>query len=73
MPITKPILLQLLSALHFTVVHRNNILLLRAIFLLAFHAFFRLELVIQDKEHVSKVLQRSDLTFIKDQGIQINL
>lgn len=39
MPITKPILLKLLSALNSTVSDRNNILLLRAIFLLAFHAF----------------------------------
>lgn len=74
MPITKPILLKLLSALNSTVSDRNNILLLRSIFLLAFRAFFRLgELVVGDKEHVAKVIQRTDLTFIKDQGVQINL
>lgn len=42
--------------------------------MLAFHAFFRLgELVVRDKEHVAKVIQRTDLTFIKDQGVQVNL
>ncbi|XP_062614099.1 uncharacterized protein LOC134275823 [Saccostrea cucullata] len=74
MPITKPILLKLLSALQKTVSDNENIIMLRAIFLLAFHGFFRLgELVVQDKEHVTKVIQRADLTFVKDQGVQIRL
>lgn len=65
---------QCFNALNFTVSDRNNILLLRAIFLLVFHAFFRLgELVVRDKEHAVNMIQRADLTFIKDQGIQINL
>lgn len=42
--------------------------------MLVFHAFFRLgELVVRDKEHAVNMIQRADLTFIKDQGIQINL
>lgn len=79
MPVIKPIMLKLLSALYSIVADKNYILffkaiLIKAIFLLAFHAVFRHgELVIQDKEHISKVLQRSDLMVIKYQGIQINL
>ena len=74
MPITKPILLKILSALPETIPDNNNIIILRAIFLLAFHGFFRLgELVVQDKEHVAKVIQRTDLNFVGDQGVQIRL
>ena len=67
MPITKPILLKILSALPETIPDNNNIIMLRAIFLLAFHGFFRLgELVVQDKEHVAKVIQitKTDLNFV---------
>ena len=42
--------------------------------MLAFHGFFRLgELVSQDNLHVSKVIQRADVSFIKNQGVQIIL
>ena len=74
MPITKPILLKILSALPHSATDNNNIILLRAVFLLAFNGFFRLgELVSQDNLHVSKVIQRADVSFIKNQGVQIIL
>ena len=62
----KPILLKILSALPHSATDNNNIILLRAVFLLAFHGFFRLgEVVSQDNLH--------DVSFIKNQGVQIIL
>ena len=74
MSITKPILLKILSALPHSATDNNNIILLRAVFLLAFHGFFRLgEPVSQNNLHVSKDIRRADVSFIKNQGVQIIL
>lgn len=64
MPITAPILQKLLSALEHTVSQYPTRLLLRAVFLLAFHAFLRLgEITDESLKSKHQVLQRSDATF----------
>ena len=74
LPITKPILLRILAALQHTVSDKNGIILLRAIFLLAFHGFFRLgELVSRIKESFHLVFQRNDINFQPNHGVQIIL
>ena len=74
MPITKPILAKLLLALPHIANDKNNLFLLRAIFLLAFHGFFRLgELATRNKDQISRVVQREDVKFIEGQGVQISL
>ena len=77
LPITKPILLRILAALQHTVSYENGIILLRAIFLLAFllafHGFFRLgELVSRNKESFHLVLQRNDINFQPNHGVYSN-
>ncbi|XP_062590358.1 uncharacterized protein LOC134251958 isoform X1 [Saccostrea cucullata] len=74
LPITKPILIKLLSALDHTVQEADSRTLLSAIFLLAFHAFMRLgELVPRNKTFNSKVIQRQDIMFNDDNSVQITL
>lgn len=64
LPITAPILQKLLSALEHTVSQYPTRLLLRAVFLLAFHAFLRLgEITVKSLKSKHQVLQRSDVTF----------
>ena len=74
MPITKPILLKLLAALQHTVTDKNNRLLLKAIFLTAFHGFFRLgELVVRSNSMTKKVVQRNDISIEDGRNLQIIL
>ena len=74
MPITKQILLKLLGALTHTVADKNNLLLLRAIFLTAFHGFFRLgELVVRNNNMAKTVAQRNDVTVDDQHNVQIVL
>lgn len=64
LPITAPILQKLLSALEHTVSQYPTRLLLRAVFLLAFHAFLRLgEITVKSLKSKHQILQRSDATF----------
>lgn len=64
LPITAPILQKLLAALEHTVSQYPLRLLLRAVFLLAFHAFLRLgEITVKSLKSKHQVLQRSDVTF----------
>lgn len=64
MPLTAPILQKLLSALEDTVSQYPTRLLLRAVFLLAVHAFLRLgEITVKSLKSKHQVLQRSDVTF----------
>lgn len=76
MPITGPILQKLIVALEHTVSQYSLRLLLRALFLLAFHAFLRLgEITAKSLNAVNSVLQRSDITFKQEnnllEGVQI--
>jgi integrase len=73
MPITKPILVKILNAVDHTVPDLYNRTLLKAVFLLAFHAFLRLgELAIRNRAQFGNVLQKNDVVF-DDQGVQIVL
>lgn len=66
LPITGPILQQIIAALDHTVSQYSLRLLLRALFLLAFHAFLRLgEITVKSLKAKNCVLQRSDVTFSK--------
>ena len=74
LPITKSILIKLLSALHHTVQEADTRVLLSTIFLLAFHAFMRLgELVARSSVYNTKVIQRQDLLFLDDNSVQLIL
>ena len=62
--ITAPILQQLLTALQHTVSQYSIRVLLRALFLVAFHAFLRLgEVTAKSVKATHPILQRSDITF----------
>lgn len=64
LPITPDILQKLLQALAHTVPQYSLRILLRALFLLAFHAFLRLgEVAAKTLNNSKHVLQRSDVTF----------
>lgn len=64
LPITPNILRQLLNALVHTVPQYSLRILLRALFLLAFHAFLRLgEIAVKSLQKPHQVLQRPDVTF----------
>lgn len=64
LPITGEILKKLVNSLDQSVSTRAHSLLLKALFLMAFHGFFRLgELVIKSKTQSDKVIQRSDVHF----------
>lgn len=74
MPITKSMLQKILTALQHTVPDKQSVILLRAIFLLAFHGFFRLgELVIRDNSQFNLVVQRNDISFVQGDGVQLIL
>lgn len=74
LPITKSILIKLLSALQHTVQEHDVRVLLSAVFLLAFHAFMRLgELVPRNISFYAKVIQRQDVQFLDDNAVQIIL
>lgn len=74
LPITKSILIKLLSALQHTVQEHDGRVLLSAVFLLAFHAFMRLgELVPRNISFYAKVIQRQDVQFLDDNAVQIIL
>ena len=74
LPITKSILIKLLSALHHTVQEADTRVLLSTIFLLAFHAFMRLgELVARSSVYNTKVIQRQDILFLDDNSVQLIL
>lgn len=64
LPITGEILIKIVNSLDQTVSTRAHSLLLKALFLMAFHGFFRYgELVIKAKSQSDKVIQRSDVHF----------
>lgn len=64
LPITPEILRQLLNALAHTVPQHSLRILLRSLFLLAFHAFLRLgEIAVKSLHDSQSVLQRSDVSF----------
>ena len=64
LPITRQILEQILEAINHTVPIHINRLLLKAIFLLCFHAFLRMgEAVVKNKAKRREVIQLSDVTF----------
>lgn len=64
LPITGEILTKIVNALRHTIPDHAQMLLLKALFLIAFHGFFRLgELVITSKIRVDFVIQRSDVRF----------
>lgn len=78
LPITKNLLGKLMSSLPTVVSNHFQQLLLKAIFSVAFHGFFRLgELVVRIPENISKVLQRQDVQFITDNdkilGVELTL
>ena len=64
LPISLEILRQLLNALAHTVPQHSLRILLRSLFLLAFHAFLRLgEIAVKSLHYSQCVLQRSDVSF----------
>lgn len=64
LPITGEILKSIINALSHTVTNQAQSLLLKALFLVAFHGFFRLgELVVTSKTQSVRVIQRSDVHF----------
>lgn len=66
LPMTGPILQQIIAALEHTVSQYSLRLFLRATFLLAFHAFLRLrEITVKSLKAKNCLLQRSDVTFSK--------
>ena len=74
LPITSPILTKVLSALDSTVSNPFNRTMLKAFYLLAFHAFMRLgELAVRSPQQVDKVLQRIDVSFPSSDNCQLIL
>lgn len=76
LPITAPILQKLIAALEHTVSQYPVRLLLRALFLMAFHAFLRLgEITAKSVKSQNCVLQRADVNFSHNgsriEGVQI--
>jgi len=74
LPITKAILTNLIAALQHTVANEHDRVILRAIFLLAFHGFMRLgELIPISPAQIDKVIQRSHVLFVDSASVQISL
>ena len=74
LPITQPILHKLIEGLSNTVANFNDMIMLTAIFLLAYSGFMRLgELVPRASEFNSKVLQRQDVYFTDSWCVHITL
>ena len=74
LPITVQILQNIIKALDHTVPIFYNRIMLKSIFLLAFHSFLRLgELVIRSTEYESKVLQKQDVSLVDNKTLQITL
>lgn len=64
LPITGPILSNMLKSMDLSVKNLYTRILLKSIFLLAFNAFLRLgEIVVKSKTDQCKVIQRNDATF----------
>lgn len=64
LPITGPILANMLKSMDLSVKNLSTRTLLKSIFLLAFNAFLRIgEIVIKSKADQCKVIQRNDATF----------
>ena len=69
LPITGEISKSIVNALCHTVPNQAQSILLKAIFLVAFHGFFRLgELVVASKAQSARVIQRSDVLFETTDG-----
>lgn len=64
LPITGEILIKIVNALRHTIPNHAQMLLVKALFLIAFHGIYRLgELVITSKTRAEFVIQRSDVRF----------
>ena len=74
LPITKTILVNIITALSHTVSIYTDRILLKAIFLLAFHGFMRLgELIARTAELVPKVVQRQDSKLLDPSSLHLTL
>jgi hypothetical protein len=74
LPITKDILIKIVNSLNLCIPEHANRILLKAIFLLSFVVFLRLdEILIRSKAHSDKVLQVADVAISYEKGIPANL